>query len=86
MGGFSDSTTGATLFPGLALVTRGLDDLPALETALERLIRLTPICKRELLNACLRIIRHDRVITDAEENTIAAIADAIHAYGWELAA
>jgi hypothetical protein len=86
VGGFSDATTGATLFPGLALVTRGLDDLPALETALERLIRLTPICKRELLNACLRIIRHDRVVTDAEENTIAAIADAIHAYGWELAA
>jgi Zn-dependent protease with chaperone function len=84
--GLADATTGATLFPGLALVSRGLDDLPALETALERLIRLTPICKRELLNACLRIIRHDRVVTDAEENTIAAIADAIHAYGWDLAA
>ncbi len=84
--GFADPTTGATLFPGLAPVTRELDALPAIEAALERLIRLTPICKRELLNACLRIIRHDRMVTDAEENMIAAFADAIHAYGWELAA
>ena len=34
VGGLADSTTGATLFPGLALVTQCLDDLTALETAL----------------------------------------------------
>mgnify|MGYP003735466721 FL=1 len=84
--GLTDTTDGASLFPGIALVTQGLDDLTAIENALERLIRLTPICKRELLNTGMRIISHDHTITDAEENMIAAIADAIHAYGWQMAA
>lgn len=84
--GFADSTSGATLFPGLEPVASGLDDLAAIEAAFEKLIRLAPLCKREFLNGCMRIIRHDGRVTDTEENYVAAIADAIHAYGWQTAA
>ncbi|MGI6496860.1 MAG: M48 family metallopeptidase [Kiritimatiellia bacterium] len=84
--GLADPADGASLFPGIAFDPDALDDLAAIENALERLIRLTPICKRELLDTGMRIIRHDHTITDAEENMIAAIADAIHAYGWQIAA
>ncbi len=83
--GLIDPRTGASLFPGLQLLADGLNDLAAIESALEHLIRLAPVHKRELMNAGRRIVRQDARITDQEADTLAAIADAIHAHGWSPA-
>lgn len=58
--------------------------LDALEAALERLGRLPPLHKRELLGACEALVRQDGRLTDAEADFLHAIADAIDAPGWRI--
>lgn len=60
--------------------------IEALEAALERLVRLPPLHKRGLLNACEALVRQDGQLTEPEENCLLAIADAIDAPGWRLPA
>ena len=57
-------------------------DFDAFDAALTKLERLSPLFKRELMLACQAIAEYDGVITDAEENFLFAIADAIDAIGW----
>lgn len=55
-----------------------------LREALSDLCALLPLVKRELLEALKRVIAEDGEIVDDEANYLAAVADAIGAYGWQL--
>ena len=81
--GLLDPASGDPLFPDIELVTAELDNPTALDAAFDKLIRLAPLHKRELLLAGQRMIAYDSRITDAEANYLDAIADAIHAHGWQ---
>ncbi len=73
------------LFGHLTFVPPGNVSFEAFEAALADLQHLPPLAKREFMAACERVAQHDRLSAD-EENYLVAIADAIDAVGWSLAA
>lgn len=75
-----------SLFGPLAQVAVGELDLTTFEAALERLSHLPPLAKREFMSACEALVRNDGEMIETEENFLVAIADAIDAVGWNLAA
>lgn len=81
------ATAGERLAPLLA----GWPDRPEpcagpeeLRAALADLGSLIPLAKREFLEAMKKVVADDGVVTDDEANYLAAIADAIGAYGWKI--
>jgi Zn-dependent protease with chaperone function len=69
----------AASFKGIApeIVPKEQCTLTALDGALERLDRLTPPLKKQVLSACLAIVSHDGVVTVNEAEYVRAIADAL---------
>ena len=57
-------------------------DAAELLGALDALVRLPPLAKGELLTALKETVAQDGRVTDDEANYLAAVADAIGAYGW----
>lgn len=60
-----------------------IDGTEGFLSALNRLQRLAPLLKRDLLLALSAVIKEDGEITDDEGNYLAAVADAIGAAGWQ---
>ena len=58
------------------------DDATEILAALDSLVHLPPLAKRELLTGLKETIAQDGKVTDDEANYLAAVADAIGAYGW----
>ena len=49
-------------------------------------MHLPPLAKRELLTGLKETIAQDGKVTDEEADYVAAVADAIGAYGWSIRA
>ena len=63
--------------------TAPLTSVRLFREALEALQTLMPLVKREFLWALRDVISQDGVVTDDEANYLAAVAEAICAYGWK---
>jgi len=86
-GGYKASGRKLSLFgPGLPPMPEPYGDAAELLGALDSLVCLPPLAKRELLTGLKEAIAQDGEVTDDEANYIAAVADAIGAYGWMQAA
>lgn len=67
---------------GLPPMPEPIGDAEAFLKALDELLNLSPLAKRELMNALRDVAAEDGEITSEEADYLAAIADAIGAYGW----
>ena len=82
-GGYKAAERRLSLFgPGLPPMPEPYDDATELLAAFDSLVRLPPLAKRELLSGLKETIAQDGSVTDDEANNLAAVADAIGAYGW----
>ena len=72
----------APFFPAWPERPEQLDSVRRIFGHLDALRALTPIVKRELLMTLKVVVSEDGVVTDDEANYVAAVADAIGAYGW----
>jgi hypothetical protein len=68
--------------PGLPPMPEPYGDAEELLGALDSLVHLPPLAKRELLTGLKETIAQDGKVTDEEADYLAAVADAIGAYGW----
>ena len=67
---------------GLPPMPEPIGDARDLLAALDALLALAPLAKKELMNALRDVTAEDGEITSEEADYLAAIADAIGAYGW----
>ena len=67
---------------GLPPMPDPYDDALAFMQGLSELESLPPLAKRELLNGLSATVAQDGVVTDEEQDYVAAAADAIGALGW----
>lgn len=67
---------------GLPPMPEPYSDAEELLSALKALVALPPLAKRELLTGLRETVAQDGVVSDDESNYLAAVADAIGAYGW----
>ena len=67
---------------GLPPMPEPYDDATEILAALDSLVHLPPLAKRELLTGLKETVAQDGKVTDDEANYLAAVADAIGAYGW----
>jgi len=82
-GGYRAAGQRLSLFgPGLPPMPEPYGDAVELLGALDSLVRLPPLAKRELLTGLRETVAQDGKVTDDEANYLAAVADAIGAYGW----
>ena len=70
--------------PGLPPMPEPYGDAEELLGALDSLVHLPPLAKRELLTGLKETIAQDGKVTDEEADYLAAVADAIGAYGWRM--
>ena len=68
--------------PELPSMPEPYSDAEELLSALESLVALPPLAKRELLTGLRETVAQDGTVTDEESDYLAAVADAIGAYGW----
>ena len=70
---------GIAFLPGmpLSLISRELCSLASLDTSLEKLDRLVPLQKKQVLSACVSVATTDGLITINEAEYIRVIADAL---------
>lgn len=66
--------------------TSKMPSLDELDRSLARLVQLTPIEKAKLLSACRAVVEDDGIVSEVEENMIAAYADGIRAEGYSAVA
>ena len=82
-GGYRAAEQKLSLFgPGLPPMPEPYDDATEVLAAFDSLVHLPPLAKRELLTGLKETIAQDGKVTDDEANYLAAVADAIGAYGW----
>lgn len=82
-GGYVAAGRKLSLFgPALPPMPEPYDDATEIIAALDSLMHLPPLAKRELLTGLKETIAQDGKVTDDEANYLAAVADAIGAYGW----
>ena len=82
-GGYRAAEERLSLFgPGLPPMPEPYGDASELLGALDSLVRLPPLAKRELLTGLKETVAQDGKVTDEEAAYLAAVADAIGAYGW----
>ena len=82
-GGYRAAGRKLSLFgPSLPPMPAPCGDAEELFAALDSLVRLPPLAKRELLTGLKETIAQDGKVTDEEADYLAAVADAIGAYGW----
>jgi Zn-dependent protease with chaperone function len=60
------------------------NDLKRFDTALLNLVNLSPVAKRDFIEACKAVVTFDQQITDTEYYFLYAIADVIEVTGWKL--
>jgi len=72
--------------PGLPPMPAPYEDAAEILAALDSLVCLPPLAKRELLTGLRETVAQDGKVTDDEANYLAAVADAIGAYGWTTCA
>lgn len=68
--------------PSLPPMPEPYDDATELLAAFDSLTHLPPLGKRELMLGLKETVAQDGKVTDDEANYLAAVADAIGAYGW----
>jgi hypothetical protein len=61
----------------LALLPREQCGVGSLDAALDRLALAAPIIKKNLLEACIRVVGADEVIQEAEAELLRAVADTL---------
>ena len=82
-GGYRAAGRKLSLFgPSLPPMPAPCNDAEELFAALDSLVRLPPLAKRELLMGLKETIAQDGKVTNEETDYLAAVADAIGAYGW----
>ena len=82
-GGYRAAEERLSLFgPGLPPMPEPYGDASEFLGALDSLVRLPPLAKRELLMGIKETVAQDGTVTDEEADYVAAVADAIGAYGW----
>ena len=82
-GGYKAAERRLSLFgPSLPPMPEPYGDAEELLGALDSLVRLPPLAKRELLTGLKETVAQDGKVTDDEADYLAAVADAIGAYGW----
>ncbi len=82
-GGYRAAGRKLSLFgPSLPPMPAPCNDAEELFAALDSLVRLPPLAKRELLMGLKETIAQDGKVTNEEADYLAAVADAIGAYGW----
>ena len=82
-GGYRAAGRKLSLFgPSLPPMPAPCNDAEELFAALDSLVRLPPLAKRELLTGLKEAIAQDGKVTNEEADYLAAVADAIGAYGW----
>ena len=86
-GGYVAAGRKLSLFgPALPPMPEPYDDATEILAALDSLMHLPPLAKRELLTGLKETIAQDGKVTDEEADYVAAVADAIGAYGWSIRA
>ena len=74
----------AVFFPGWPERPAPMDSVRRLFAALDALRSLSLAIKQEYLATLKAVVAEDRVVTDDEANYLAAVADAIGVFGWNM--
>lgn len=82
-GGYRTAERKLSLFgSGLPPMPEPYDNAPDILAALEALVSLPPLAKREVLMGLRETVAQDGKVAEEEVDYLAAVADAIGAYGW----
>ena len=82
-GGYRSAERKLSLFgSGLPPMPEPYDNAPDILAALEALVSLPPLAKREVLMGLRETVAQDGKVAEEEVDYLAAVADAIGAYGW----
>ena len=74
----------AVFFPGWPERPAPLESVRRLFADLDALRSLSLVIKQEYLATLKAVVAEDRMVTDDEANYLAAVADAIGVFGWNM--